>query len=264
MSEGSLILVMNDEDPYTHVPNQVLRDTRMTMASRGFFALLLGLPKGRSMSVKYFSRVSGLNRETVYRHFAALEKYGYVKRTQQRDEHGSFSANLYELHASPCMYYADTVNPDTANPNTDNTDTKEINNKNTNPPISPKGEKRRRKKPEEPWLPDRFEAFWVFYRDQYCAADHSRAGNKARAKTAWNNLKPDKHLIGKMGAYLLAELKTEMWKRGIGIPYASTFLNSIARKELDLTPAEASPVHTSTPAVAAYEEPQEEAFGQWH
>lgn len=113
-------------------------------------------------------------------------------------------------------------------------------------------------------MSERFEAFWSFYRDKYCIADHSRAGNKGRARTAWNKLKPDKTLIGRMGAYLLAEMATETWGRGIGIPYASTFLNSIAKKELDLTPAEASPARAPAPGSPTYEEPQEEAFGQWH
>ena len=124
------------------------------------------------------------------------------------------------------------------------------------------------KRPIPPIVPqvdetdERFDGFWIFYRDVVCKDDHARAGNKAAAKRAWAKLKPDKKLADRIAIYLAAQVKTEMWQRGYGIPYASTLLNRIFRKEVDLTPVEPSATHA--PAASAYEEPREEAFGLWH
>lgn len=125
------------------------------------------------------------------------------------------------------------------------------------PPISPQGDGvgEETEKPE-----DRFERFWVFYRDVFCAVDHSRAGGKAKARKAWDKLKVTDDLARKIWLYLEAKMRTEMWKRGIGIQYASSFLNDIARGDIDLTPVQSSPPPPGTPP----ETDREEAFGQWH
>lgn len=117
------------------------------------------------------------------------------------------------------------------------------------PPIIPQGNN----------AADRFEAFWVYYRDTVCADDHSRAGNKAAAQKAWDKLAPGKDLADKLAVYLAAQLRTEMWQRGYGIPYASTLLNRIRRGEVDLTPAETP---RQPPASCAQtEQPRQEAWG---
>lgn len=125
------------------------------------------------------------------------------------------------------------------------------------PPISPpRGEAGE----ETAKTKDRFEAFWVWYRDVFCAADHSRAGSKAKAKKAWDKLKVTDELARKIWLYLEAKRRTEMWRRGIGIPYASSLLNDIERGDIDLTPVQPS----SPPPGAPPETDREEAFGQWH
>ena len=127
------------------------------------------------------------------------------------------------------------------------------NNNKKKTPIAPKGDDAR------------FEKFWRTYRDVYCAADHSRAGDKTKARKAWSKLQLDDALAAKLWAYLKAQMQTDLHRRGFGIQYASTFLNAVARNEIDLTPVDASP---AAPAAfsqrAAPEEPQEEAFGVWH
>ena len=112
---------------------------------------------------------------------------------------------------------------------------------------------------------ERFEKFWRTYRDVYCAADHSRAGDKAKARKAWSKLQLDDALAAKLWAYLKAQMQTDLHRRGFGIQYASTFLNAVARNEIDLTPVDASPAASAAFSQrAAPEEPQEEAFGVWH
>lgn len=105
---------------------------------------------------------------------------------------------------------------------------------------------------------DRFELFWIFYRDTVCADDHSRAGNKGAARKAWDRLAPDKDLADKLAVYLSAQLRTEMWQRGYGIPYASTLLNRVRRGEVDLTPEEPS---GHNPTGRTPDAPRQEAWG---
>lgn len=239
MSEKTLKLILNDDDPYTRVPNVAMRDARIPLAARGFFALLLGLPRDRELSFKYFVKVSGVNKDTACRYMRILEDYGYIKRRRARGEHGTFATNVYELYTSPHPKKPDMEKPDMVFPDMENPDTKEetLERKNI-PPISPQGDGAGESAKDSE---ERFEAFWRYYRDTYCALDHSRAGSKAKAKKAWDKLKVTDELARRIWAYLEAKMRTEMWKRGIGIQYASSFLNDIARGDVDLTPVPPTP-----------------------
>ena len=91
------------------------------------------------------------------------------------------------------------------------------------PPIIPQGEApaRKRKRSNEPkeapdWKPERFAAFWEAYP---CGK------SKQAAIRAWDKLRPDDDLIREMALGLKRAMAAEDWQRGIGIPYASTWLN---------------------------------------
>ncbi len=92
------------------------------------------------------------------------------------------------------------------------------------PPLPPKGERqragRKRDKSVPVWKPERFEAFWDYYRT------HARGEDRQGAAKAWGKLKPDDELIATMGKALQAQLQSEEWQRGVGIPYAKTWLNN--------------------------------------
>lgn len=88
----------------------------------------------------------------------------------------------------------------------------------------PKGEAsaRKRKRSNEPkeapdWKPERFAAFWAAYP---CGK------SKQAAIRAWDKLRPDDKLLVEMAKGLQRALDSEEWQRGIGIPYASTWLNN--------------------------------------
>lgn len=129
------------------------------------------------------------------------------------------------------------------------------NKRNDIAPISPTGKKDSSPPDENP--DKRFEDFWLWYRTVYCADDTSRAGNKGKARKAWHDLAPNDKLIARMGAYLLAEIKTEQHQRGYGIPYASTFLNGVRKGEIDLTVEAAPASKPDTPD----QQPRQEAWG---
>ncbi len=85
------------------------------------------------------------------------------------------------------------------------------------PPIAPQGGKRAKKSKTAPdWKPDRFSGFWDYY---------PRHESKQAAIRAWDKLKPSDDLIAIIARALERAKQSEEWQRGIGIPYASTWLN---------------------------------------
>lgn len=76
--------------------------------------------------------------------------------------------------------------------------------------------RKRRDKTVPVHKPDRFEKFWALY---------PGGGSRQRAAEAWDKLAPDDDLIAQMGAALQRQMDSPMWRKGVGIPYASTWLN---------------------------------------
>ncbi len=82
--------------------------------------------------------------------------------------------------------------------------------------------KTKRSSPALPgWKPERFKAFWAYYRSV------APGVNSDRQKTAraWDKLRPSDELLAEMGQALKRYAATEEWTRGIGIPHASTWIN---------------------------------------
>lgn len=84
------------------------------------------------------------------------------------------------------------------------------------PPKAPRGASRREPKKTPDHKPERFKKFWDFY---------PRGESKQAAIRAWDKLKPSDDLIDRMAVALKRQMRSEDWQNGIGIPYASTWLN---------------------------------------
>lgn len=91
-----------------------------------------------------------------------------------------------------------------------------------NTPHTPQGGrrgKRRNEAREAPdWKPERFAGFWLFY-------PAKGRKDKQAAMDMWDKLKPSDELIDTIARALVKLKSTEEWQRGVGIPYAATFLN---------------------------------------
>lgn len=89
-----------------------------------------------------------------------------------------------------------------------------------NPPTGdskPRGNAKQSEPKEAPdWKPERFASFWTAY---------PRGQSKQAAIKAWDKLRPDDSLLQAMAKGLRTALASEDWQRGIGIPYASTWIN---------------------------------------
>ena len=124
-----------------------------------------------------------------------------------------------------------------------------LNNKLDNTPLNPptggnRTGSRKGAKKTAAWMPDRFEAFWAWYRT------HVRNEDRQGAIRAWDRLKPDEELIARIGRALQKQLLTDLWASGKGRPYAATYLNNARWED-----AEGQPPAPSAPS------PEQEVFG---
>lgn len=248
MAEGTVRL--GRKNGFTVIDNSAIRDKRISLPARGLFALMLSLPAGKPHSFAYIQKTAGCGRDALRGYFRELESAGYMIKEQTHVEHGKFGANsyvLYDISVSPSTENPSTVKPSTAEPATDgpatdgpateNPSTKEINTRKNIPPIIPQ------------WKPERFVLFWEYYRK------HARGEARDRAVKAWDKLKPDDDLIATIGRALQRQVASEMWQSGVGVPYASTYLNG---RRWEDAPDGADRPRGRPP------ERQEEAFGEWH
>ncbi len=55
--------------------------------------------------------------------------------------------------------------------------------------------------------------------------DNAQASTERSMPWAWDRLRPSEELLHEMALGLKHQLASELWRRGIGIPHASTWLN---------------------------------------
>ena len=164
----------------------------------------------------YFENLYTLSERTIIRLLKALEKEGYIR--IEDAEGGKAQRRIYAginpLHSPPDKNVSTPLTKMSVPPDKNVTHNKKYNIKSNNPPIAPQIIA------SLDWEPQIFETFWK----AYPAIDGKRPA-KARALKAWNKLKPDSETISKMSDALQRDKKSEMWRKGVGIPYASTWLN---------------------------------------
>lgn len=225
------VVRVEKDSNYTIMSNYHLDDNRLSLKAIGLLSKMLRLPPDWDYTIAGLARICMEGKGAIRSAIEELEAAGYIIRRQTRSADGSFSDNEYIVyeypHAvpptedSPLSKKPTTGNPMTENPSSENCT--EINTNitkdlNTNPPISPRGGRREPRKPkkEPDWQPERFAAFWAAY---------PRGEKKRAAVVAWDKLHADEGLLNLMAAALKRQLASPDWQRGIGIPYASTWLN---------------------------------------
>lgn len=253
----AVIRVERNEN-YTHMSNYHLRDKSLSLRAIGLLSKMLSLPPEWDYTVSGLAAICKEGRDAVRATLMELETAGYMVRQQTHTEAGTFGKIDYTVYerpmvppltenpttvnpttvapttAAPMTVQPLTENPSTVKPTTETPLTEnpaQINkdlNKDLpkNPPIvPPRGRVRRPPKKEPDWNPELFDAFWKSY---------PRGESKQAAIAAWDKLMPDDDLIDKMATALKRQKKSAEWLRGVGIPYASTWLNQ-RRWEDDLS-----------------------------
>lgn len=235
---------------WTTIYRSVAQDKRLTLKGRGLFLLMQSLPEDWKYTVSGLAAKAGTGKDQIRSGLKELEKVGYLIKDQAHDPSGKFAGNVFILQdeaplsenpttvektAPPLSENPSTGNPSTENPTVQNTEVQSIDIH--TPPISPPGGKRRKREPKDTadWKPERFEAFWKFYRT------HVRHEDRQAAIRAWDKLRPDDALIARIGRALEKQIASESWKAGYGKPYASTYLNNARWKDVEDLPVPPAP-----------------------
>ena len=240
---------------YTVLPNGILRDTGLSLKTKGLFAIILSLPEDWDYSVAGLATVAGCGRDAIRSALGEMEQAGYLTRTRSHGEGGKVTGVIYNirdqaepLSENPTMVEEEplsgkptTGEPTLEKPSSENPTqlNKDIQNKDLiNPHSPPEGDKPQRKKRQRrpksvpTWKPERFEAFWDYY---------PRGEDRMGAVEEWDKLQPDDALIDRMARALARQKASEEWQRGIGIPYACRWLRKRRWEDVPAQPQVQTP-----------------------
>lgn len=206
------------------LPAKVRYDEKLPPSAKLIYAEISALTEKTGYcfaSNEYLMALFHVSERTLQRHLKALEAGGYIQIT---DGEGGAGRRKIFAGVNPLSNPVknDGVTPSKMSPNPDKNVahiSKSIKRVDQDPPKAPQGAARRA--PAEEYRPDWFEAFWRAFPPM----SGGRKPAKARARAAWNKLRPDRSTVDKMATALRRQKSSEQWQRGIGIPYASTWLN---------------------------------------
>ncbi|WP_417044792.1 helix-turn-helix domain-containing protein [Dysosmobacter sp.] len=130
---------------FTVLYNSMLRDRRLSLKAKGLFAIMMSLPDDWQFSISGLASYTGYGKDIIRAAMLELKEVGYLVQEQVHGDGGRFGGSVYVLQdeAPPCSENPVTVEPCsgfpfTANPTQQKKDlTKE---RQTKPPISPKGD----------------------------------------------------------------------------------------------------------------------------
>lgn len=229
---------------YTVMSNHHLRSTELSLKAKGLLSQMLSLPEDWDYTLAGLAAINKEGVDSIRSAVQELENVGYIQRRQTQDSGGKFSGNEYVIYetpvtvspllenpttvendASPLLDFPITEKPSTDNPLSEkplSENPTQLNIDILSKDISKKKNKKEKRGPksEPTWKPERFAAFWDFYRA------NCRGENKQAAIKAWDKLQPDDTLIAQMGMSLKEQIRSPDWQKGIGVPYASTWLNN--------------------------------------
>lgn len=272
MSEG--VIKSGHREPFTVLYKSAIRDTRLSFEMLGFLTYMLDKPPDWEFTISGMAKERGVGLAQVRRLVGLLEKAGYLLREQAHDDGGKFAKNVYVLQEKPPLSRNQYDGEPLKSPLSGNADIGETRQREkplsvpatqsknvetkayNNPPYSPpKGDgaepRKQRSKTTPTWKPERFEGFWAYY---------PRGENRMGAVRAWDKLKPDDALIETIGRALQVLKASPAWRDGVGIPYASTFLNGRrwedAKAKRPAQSAKAQPVRR-------IEQPPDSQDGEW-
>ena len=125
------------------------QDARLTLESRGLFALMVSLPENWEYTVSGLAGKAGCGKDKIRRLLGELQRVGYLVREQSHDKSGKFASNVYVLQDEAPLS-GNTVNgetrqrlePSTVKPSADFTTQKNKEEKNKelkDPPKAPQG-----------------------------------------------------------------------------------------------------------------------------
>lgn len=124
MSETVIIRRKVRKD-FTTLPNDVIRDSRLSWGALGLLVFILSLPDDFRLRLCHLAKQKSCGRDATRARIKELEGAGYLIITRERGTHGRFSSTLWEVcdtptqnPTSPRSGFPYVVQPGTENPNT--------------------------------------------------------------------------------------------------------------------------------------------------
>ena len=223
------IVRVKKDSNFTVMSNYHLRDPELSLKAVGLLSRILSLPPGWDFTIEGLTKICTEGKAAIRSAIEELEKAGYIVREQSHSNNGTFAGYDYTVYEMPPGKAPSCENrtmaekaespsfgfPSSDNPSSENRTQLNKDILNTDTPKAPRGRREPKKAPD--WMPDRFKVFWKNY---------PRGENKQAAIRAWDRLRPDEETLLAMSSGLNRQLASAEWQRGIGIPYASTWLNN--------------------------------------
>jgi hypothetical protein len=110
------------DDHFTQIPNDWLRDNRLTFKARGILAMIMSHSQGWSLSINSIAATNQEGKDAIRSAIKELEDFGYLLRTQI-NEGGKFGEAVWVTQDPADLPMTD--NPTTENPTTKNNNNKE-------------------------------------------------------------------------------------------------------------------------------------------
>lgn len=191
-------------DNFSVIPNDGLRDKRLSAKAKGLWSMMLTYPNDWEFSMDFLIESGTDGRDSIRAGLKELESLGYMTKKPIR-ENGKFMGYDYVVYESPQTEKPTTEKPKTENPPQRNTDNNSITNitKNCNNEYTPL------------YPPTDFDAFWSAYPKKKDKANAQKAFKKVDA--------PIEVLLNAIEK----QKKSADWLKENGrfIPYPSTWLN---------------------------------------
>lgn len=196
------------DDHFTQIPNEWLRDSRLTFKARGLLAMLLSHSEGWSLSTAAIAEQNQEGKDAIRSAIAELQQFGYLNRSQVNDN-GRFGEAVWVTQdptAPPLAGFPSSGFPSSGNPTPKNNNLKEeqltIKTKN----ISPQ---------------DLFTEFWNEYPRKLDKGKAKRAFASALNRATFEDIlagviryKNDPNRLDEFTKYPASWLNADSWENG--------------------------------------------------
>lgn len=120
MAESSVIIRRRVHRDFTTLPNDLIRDKRISWKALGLLVFVLSLPDNFCLRLSHLAKQKKTGRDATRAGLKELELAGYLTIRRERGERGKFSRVVWEVTMSPSATKIDPCPPRSENPNTVN------------------------------------------------------------------------------------------------------------------------------------------------
>ena len=197
---------------YAIIPAPVMNDDEVPPLAKLLYGVISGLISERGYCYStndYLAKRVNTGKRNVVRLLNHLEEQHYI-----RVEDATGGKNIRKIYAAVHPFVSYQV-PHDKNVMAPMTEMSSPHDKNVTQNNKEKNKKKKTKLACE-YEPEIFERLWNKY---------PRHEGKGEARYAWDELRPDRKLMKKMSDALDRFLRSDEWRRGIGIPWLVRWLN---------------------------------------